>query len=134
MASLGLTVTKGTDLSIHTLHMIDSFSCMPNAATLIFITFTFMRRSRGGDRGSGPLPPWNLKILPKKKGYFGIFWGLDPPPPSSVTKNYHFRWTPSHENSGSPHDIEKSTEIVSVILKKNISDVVVMCVLNEGVT
>ena len=43
----------------------------------------------------GPDPPWNLKILPKK-GNFGIFGGLDPP--SSVTKNYHFRWTPSHEN------------------------------------
>ena len=43
----------------------------------------------------GPDPPWNLKNLPKK-GNFGIFWGLDPP--SSVTKNYHFRWTPSHEN------------------------------------
>ena len=54
-----------------------------------------MRGSRGGDRGSGT--PLNLKILPKK-GNFGIFWGLDPPPPSSVTKNYHFRWTPSHEN------------------------------------
>ena len=32
-------------------------------------------------------PPWNLKSLPKK-----------PPPPSSVTKNNYFRWTPSHEN------------------------------------
>ena len=29
-------------------------------------------------------------------GNFGIFGGLDPT--SSVTKNYHFRWTPSHEN------------------------------------
>ena len=27
----------------------------------------------------GPDPPWNSKILPKK-GNFGIFWGLDPPP------------------------------------------------------
>ena len=44
-----------------------------------------MRGSRGGgDRGSGPLPPWNLKILPKKiiLGFF--LWGggggwLDPP-------------------------------------------------------
>ena len=26
-----------------------------------------MRGSRGGDRGSGPPPPWNLKILPKKR-------------------------------------------------------------------
>ena len=31
----------------------------------------------GGDRGSGPPPPWNLKILPTK-GNFGIFGGLDP--------------------------------------------------------
>ena len=49
----------------------------------------------GGGGARGPDPPWNLKILPKK-GNFGIFLGLDPP--SSVTKNYHFRWTPSHEN------------------------------------
>ena len=47
----------------------------------------------GGTGGRDPPPPWNLKILPKKKGNFGIF-GLDPP--SSMTKNYHFRWTPSH--------------------------------------
>ena len=47
----------------------------------------------------GPDPAWNLKILPKKKvisGFWGGGGGLDPP--SSVTKNYHFRWTPSHEN------------------------------------
>ena len=43
----------------------------------------------------GPDPPWNLKILPKE-GNFRIFRGLDPP--SSVTKNYHFHWTPSHES------------------------------------
>ena len=51
------------------------------------------------ERGTGgpDPPPWNSKILPKK-GNFRIFGGLDPPPPSSVTKNYHFRWTPSHEN------------------------------------
>ena len=42
-----------------------------------------------------PPPPWNLKILPKK-GNFRIV--LKVGPPSSVTKNYHFRWTPSHEN------------------------------------
>ena len=35
-------------------------------------------------------------MLPKKKVISG-FWGVGPPP-SSVTKNYHFRWTPSHEN------------------------------------
>ena len=55
-----------------------------------------MRGSRGGGGTGGPdPPPRNLKILPKK-GNFGIFGGLDPP--SSVTKNYHFRWTPSHVN------------------------------------
>ena len=32
-------------------------------------------------RGSGPPPPLrNLKSLPKK-GNFGIFWGIGPPPP-----------------------------------------------------
>ena len=57
----------------------------------------FMQGSRGGgDRGSRP-PPWNLKILPKK-GNFGIWGGGGLDPLSSVTKNYHFRWTPSHEN------------------------------------
>ena len=37
-----------------------------------------MRGSRGGGAPADPLPPWNLKILPKI-GNFGIFWGLDPP-------------------------------------------------------
>ena len=57
-----------------------------------------MRGSRRGGGGRGSGPPWKLKILPKKKKVIsGFFWGLDPPP-SSVIKNYHFRWTPSHEN------------------------------------
>ena len=50
----------------------------------------------GGTGGPNLPPPWNLKISPKKKVISG-FWGVGPPP-SSVTKNYHFRWTPSHEN------------------------------------
>ena len=48
----------------------------------------------GGTGGPDP-PPWNLKILPKKKVISG-FLGVGPP--SSVAKNYHFCWTPSHEN------------------------------------
>ena len=69
-----------------------SFSLIINTCMSIML----MRGSGGGYRGSRPPPPpWNLKIIPKK-GNFGIFWGLDPP--SSVTKNYRFRWTPSHEN------------------------------------
>ena len=69
---------------------------------LAAILFMCMRGSRGrggggggGGGGQGLDPPWNLKILPKK-GNFEIFGGLDPP--SSMTKNYYFRWTPSHEN------------------------------------
>ena len=62
----------------------------------IFLSHISRGSRGGGDRGSGPPPPpWNLKILPKKR-LFRDFWGIGPPPP--VTKNYHFRWTPSHEN------------------------------------
>ena len=46
--------------------------------------------------GQGVRTPPGIRKFYLKKGNFRIFWGLDPP--SSVTKNYHFRWTPSHEN------------------------------------
>ena len=36
-----------------------------------------IQRGGGGTGGPDP-PPWNLKILPKKR-YFRDFWGVGPP-------------------------------------------------------
>ena len=60
------------------------------------------RIQRGGGGGSGP--PWNLKKKKnlKKKGNFGIFAGLDPPPPPLVCDQ---KILFSLDPSGSAHEM-----------------------------
>ena len=47
-------------------------------STLRSVIILGMRGSRGGTGGPDPPPPWNLKILPKKKVISGFLGGWTP--------------------------------------------------------
>ena len=89
------TFDQLANLHSDTLRDLAPFLCMERSNRIPMEIFRLATRNENqrtngpvnAHRGSGSPPPRNLKSLPKK-GNFGIFWGVGPPPPLPRLRQY----------------------------------------------